>query len=327
MHRSKGLEFPVVYYPDLWEPSLDPDRQEGHARHLPRRRRDADDRRRALRPAVGWSREAEPRRAARRGPAARVRRADAREAPGGRVVGGLVREPRLGAERGCCSRATARGTWRPSGAAVPTDAAATERFRGAAGDRVSVEPSVLGATVSWPGDVLATSELSRRPRSTASWTGGGGAPPSATSPPAPTRRGWRASPRRPSSTTSPRRTRRRVEDDGADALRAVPALLAEHAGGGRGRDAGAPRLRVDGLRGGGSRRGAGRSRSPPRRRGGGSSSATSRVWSRACGPRSRRRWGRWRAASRCATSRAPTGSTSSTSSCRWSAATTRAARH
>ena len=23
MHRSKGLEFPVVYYPDLWEPSLD----------------------------------------------------------------------------------------------------------------------------------------------------------------------------------------------------------------------------------------------------------------------------------------------------------------
>ena len=27
MHRSKGLEFPVVYYPDLWEPSLDPERQ------------------------------------------------------------------------------------------------------------------------------------------------------------------------------------------------------------------------------------------------------------------------------------------------------------
>ena len=24
MHRSKGLEFPVVYYPDLWEPSPAP---------------------------------------------------------------------------------------------------------------------------------------------------------------------------------------------------------------------------------------------------------------------------------------------------------------
>ena len=46
MHRSKGLEFPVVYYPDLWEPSWIPTRQR-HARHVPRRRRDADDRRRA----------------------------------------------------------------------------------------------------------------------------------------------------------------------------------------------------------------------------------------------------------------------------------------
>ena len=112
MHRSKGLEFPVVYYPDLWEPSLDPERQR-HARHLPRRRRVAHDRRRALRPAVEGPREAEPRRAARRGPAARLRRADAREAPGRRVVGGLVLEPRLGARRGCCSRATPRGTSRP----------------------------------------------------------------------------------------------------------------------------------------------------------------------------------------------------------------------
>jgi exodeoxyribonuclease V beta subunit len=42
---------------------------------------------------------------------------------------------------------------------VPTDAVALERFR-ALGDRVSVEPSVLGPTVSWPGDVVATSDLS-----------------------------------------------------------------------------------------------------------------------------------------------------------------------
>ena len=28
MHRSKGLEFPVVYYPDLWEPSPTPREKE-----------------------------------------------------------------------------------------------------------------------------------------------------------------------------------------------------------------------------------------------------------------------------------------------------------
>ena len=67
----------------------------------------------------------------------------------------------------------------------------------------------------------------RRRRSTARSTGGGGARRSATSPPAPTSRTWRASRRSRSSTTSPAPHAPPVDDDGRDALRAVPSLLAE----------------------------------------------------------------------------------------------------
>ena len=51
VHRSKGLEFPVVYYPYLWEPSFIPKRRAGR---LPRPRggRPADDRRRPRGPRL-----------------------------------------------------------------------------------------------------------------------------------------------------------------------------------------------------------------------------------------------------------------------------------
>ena len=93
---QQGARVPGRLLPGPVGAVVDPAR-ERQARHLPRRRRDADDRRRARGPAVEGPRRAARRRAARRGPAARLRRADAREAPGGRVVGGLLRQPQLGA--------------------------------------------------------------------------------------------------------------------------------------------------------------------------------------------------------------------------------------
>ena len=96
IHRSKGLEFPIVYFPYLWEPGYIP---RSRARRLPRPRRGrpAHDRRRAGGRGVRAPQGAGADRAARRGPAARLRRADPRAPPGGRLVGGLVRQPQLGA--------------------------------------------------------------------------------------------------------------------------------------------------------------------------------------------------------------------------------------
>ena len=96
VHRSKGLEFPVVYYPYLWDPSYIPTGVPV-AFHDP----DAGDRRtidvglegaglrQAQAPGAGG--------AARRGPAARVRGADPGAAPGRGVVGGGLELSRLGA--------------------------------------------------------------------------------------------------------------------------------------------------------------------------------------------------------------------------------------
>ena len=196
----------------------------------------------------------------------------------------------------------------------------------AAPGRVSVAPAVARADGVVAGRRGRDVGRCRRRRSTARSTGGGGARRSATSPPGPTSRTWRASRRSRSSTTSPAPHAPPVDDDGRRRAARGAVAARRDAGRGRGRDAGPPRVRGGGLRGGGPRRGAGDADRAPRRRGGGSSSVTSTRSSPGCARRSRRRSGRWPAASRCATSRAPTGSTSSTSSCRWSAATTRAAR-
>ena len=96
IHRSKGLEFPIVYLPFPWEPSFIP-KAEPVVFHDPQNgdRRTIDvalegrefDAHKALRDG----------RAARRGPAARVRRADPRPPPGRGLVGAVVRQPPLGA--------------------------------------------------------------------------------------------------------------------------------------------------------------------------------------------------------------------------------------
>ena len=126
-------------------------------------------------------------RAARGGPAARVRRADPRQAPGRGLVGGVVEQPRLGARAGCCSTATTRATSRtPAGGRRPTRprSPASASSPSAAPNCVSVERTgashaadrllrtAHGARALDGGDV-------RRAR----WTAAGGGPRTATSPP------------------------------------------------------------------------------------------------------------------------------------------------
>ncbi len=97
IHRSKGLEFRVVYCPDLWDSDLGV--RGARAGRLPRSRggRRAPDRRRARRPGVCPPPAPGADRAARRGPPARLCRADPRPPPGRAVVGELDVEPPLGA--------------------------------------------------------------------------------------------------------------------------------------------------------------------------------------------------------------------------------------
>ena len=92
VHRSKGLEFGVVYYPDLFEPGYIPKDVPGD---VPRRGRRADDRRRHERLRLRPSPRAVRGRAARRGSAHRLRRAHARASSGRPVVGPDLRQPRL----------------------------------------------------------------------------------------------------------------------------------------------------------------------------------------------------------------------------------------
>src|SRR4051795_4393299 len=160
VHRSKGLEFPVVYYPDLWEPSPTPNEGQpvtfhdgagtrridvglegpqwpGHRQQHIEEERGEDLRlayvalTRAKHQAVGWwagswsSRDS-----------ALTRLLFARDDDGNVAA---------------------------SGAAVPTDQASRDRFRALADvapGRVSLSPSVLGPLVSWRGEPTAPSELS-----------------------------------------------------------------------------------------------------------------------------------------------------------------------
>ena len=94
VHRSKGLEFPIVYLPFLWEPGHIPDNEPVTFHDA------AANNRRVLDVALEGAdftnhRRAIRCRAARRGPPAGVRCADARTPSGDRVVGGLVGQPRL----------------------------------------------------------------------------------------------------------------------------------------------------------------------------------------------------------------------------------------
>ena len=119
IHRSKGLEFPIVYHPFAWQPGyIDQDEPPAYPRRPERRR--LDDRRRRQRPRHRPAPPAPQSRAARRGPPAPLRRAHPHDAPGDRLVGGLVREPATRRSGGSSSRGTPtassprRGRTRPA---------------------------------------------------------------------------------------------------------------------------------------------------------------------------------------------------------------------
>jgi exodeoxyribonuclease V beta subunit len=157
MHRSKGLEFPVVHYPDLWEPSWIPSDNSN-----PVTFHDADGRR-TIDVGLGgpqWKGHVKQHVDEQRGEDLRLAYVALTRAKHQAVVwwAGSFSSRDSALSRLLFARDD-EGNVASSGAAVPTDEAATARFR-ALGDRVSVEPSVLGATVSWPGDVAALSELS-----------------------------------------------------------------------------------------------------------------------------------------------------------------------
>jgi exodeoxyribonuclease V beta subunit len=223
MHRSKGLEFPVVYYPDLWEPSWIPS-ESGN----PVTFHDADGKR-TIDVGLGgpqWKGHVKQNVDEQRGEDLRLAYVALTRAKHQAVVwwAGSFSSRDSALSRLLFAR-DGEGNVASSGAAVPTDAVATERFR-ALGDRVSVEPSVLGPTVSWPGDVIATSELSASSFDRAldwSWrrtsfsdiTAGTYEARVASEPEEPVVDDESA-PHAPP-----------VEDDGAEELRAVPSLLAE----------------------------------------------------------------------------------------------------
>ena len=209
VHRSKGLEFPIVYYPYLWEPGYIPTRRAGRLPR-PRRGRPAHDRRRARGRGLQPPQAPAPDRAARGGPAARLRRADARPAPGRRVVGALVRTAATRALGRLLFARKDDGTRAADGRFTPTDDGARRALRGArrgsAPGCISVERvAARAAGAPWSGPLRAPAELlarALRPRAR---------PPLAADlvqrhhARARTRRGWRASPRSRCWTTSRRR--------------------------------------------------------------------------------------------------------------------------
>ena len=104
VHRSKGLEFPIVYLPEIWDRHVD-DKDEGRVLklHEPDQAGSGDDRadcaldvggppqrrtRRAVRPPAGRGR--------RRGPPAGLCRPDPGPVPGRVVVGGVLQHPGIG---------------------------------------------------------------------------------------------------------------------------------------------------------------------------------------------------------------------------------------
>ncbi len=223
MHRSKGLEFPVVYYPDLWEPSWIPSDNSN-----PVTFHDADGKRTIDVGLHGpqWKGHVKQHVDEQRGEDLRLAYVALTRAKHQAVVwwAGSFSSRDSALSRLLFAR-DGDGNVATSGAAVPTDDAARERLR-ALGDRVSVSSSVLGPTVSWPGDVIATSELSAssfdrtldwwwRRTSFSDITAGTYEARVASEPEEPVVDD-ESSPHAPP-----------VEDEGADALRAVPSLLAE----------------------------------------------------------------------------------------------------
>ena len=327
VHRSKGLEFPVVYCPvpvgavpgsrraarpvTFHDPS-------GRPRTI-----DVGLEGRAVRRAT----RAAPRRAARRGAAAGLRRADARQAPGGGLVGRHRTTAATRRSGGCCSRATTAGNGPRRGTGTPTDDAARDALRRArrrGAGLLSVASVALGRAAPWVGEPAPAADLTAaafdrtldarwRRMSYSAITAGAYEARVASEPEEPV-----ADDEPDAASRPPPRPRRRTR------LRAVPSLLPA-----------CPRARASARS---CTRSSRRPTSPPpdltpswprasptRARGGRSTSATPTRWSPGCGARSRRR------SDRCGGVRLRDLARADrldelTSSCRWSAATTRRRR-
>ena len=306
----------------------------GRAACLPRRpeRRRLDDRRRRQRPRHRSAPPAPQPRATRRGPPPPLCRAHPHDAPGDRLVGRLIRIPLLVARpaplrarrRRRRRRRGDRRTLGRRGRRTPRKRSPRRRRAGSRSSGSRRRPARTGPPSPTP------RPISKRRASIAHSTPAGDASPTAASSPPSTRSRWRASPSSSSSTTS--RHPRATADDATSSpdteeqqLRAALGAARRDARRRRRRRPPPPRAGGDRLR---SRRPRDRTRTaarraapPPRRR------DRRRRHRRSPGlpAQSRRRsgpcWGR----SGSATSLPPTGSTSSTSSCRSSAATDRRA--
>ncbi len=196
IHRSKGLEFPVVYLPFLWESEL---HTQGRAGHLPRPGHalgtvgstSASTASSTSVTVTSTSSSNAARTCA--WPTWRSRAPVTRSCSGG-PGRGTAAIPR---SAGSCSPAGPDGTVPAVGSATPTDAAAAEAFTSLAAQApgcVSVERAEPGLPVAWS-PPSGPARISRRPASRAASIGAGAGRPTATSPPAPTMPRWPASPR------------------------------------------------------------------------------------------------------------------------------------
>jgi exodeoxyribonuclease V beta subunit len=160
VHRSKGLEFPIVYYPYLWEPSYIP-KGVPVAYHDP----DAGDQRTIDVGLEGpdFSRHKQQELIEQRGEDMRLAYVALTRARHQAVVWWAGSFNSRDSAIGRLLFARQRdGTIPAEGRSVPTDAAATERFEALAAEvpgRVSVERSRLGLPASWSGLLRAPAEL------------------------------------------------------------------------------------------------------------------------------------------------------------------------
>ena len=159
MHRSKGLEFPVVYYPDLWEPTWIP-----REKTTPVTFHDAAGVRTIDVGLDGpqWKRHVDQHIFEQRGEDLRLAYVALTRAKHQAVVwwAGSFDSRNSALSRLLLARDDS-GNVAPSGPAVPSDDTALARFGElGASARVSVAPAVPGPLVCWPGDVPATSPLS-----------------------------------------------------------------------------------------------------------------------------------------------------------------------
>jgi exodeoxyribonuclease V beta subunit len=160
VHRSKGLEFPVVYYPYLWEPGYIPSGVPV-VYHDP----DAGDRRTIDVGLQGpdFHRHKQQQLVEQRGEDLRLAYVALTRARHQAVVwwAGSFDSRHSALGRLLFAR-DEDGTVRPEGRSTPTDAAATQRFEAlaaAVAGRVSVERSALGLPVMWSGPLRAPAAL------------------------------------------------------------------------------------------------------------------------------------------------------------------------